>query len=199
MIARISGKLVSKSPESAVIDVHGVGYEVFIPLSTYVLLPEINAPAELLTLTFVKDDSIKLYGFLTREEKEMFNMLLSVSGVGPRLARNILSGASVAEVVSGISASDVDFLKGLPGVGKKTAERVIVDLKDKIGSIVKRDADVSAKAGYEPVVNDVLSALKNLGYKPKDAEEAAIKAKKASKDAGFEEIFKTSLKILSMK
>ena len=199
MIARISGKLVSKSPESAVIDVHGVGYEVFIPLSTYVLLPEINAPAELLTLTFVKDDSIKLYGFLTREEKEMFNMLLSVSGVGPRLARNILSGASVAEVVSGISASDVDFLKGLPGVGKKTAERVIVDLKDKIGTVVRRDADVSVKTGYEPVVNDVLSALKNLGYKPKDAEEAAIKAKKASKDAGFEEIFKTSLKILSMK
>ena len=199
MIARISGKLVSKSPESAVIDVHGVGYEVFIPLSTYVLLPEINAPAELLTLTFVKDDSIKLYGFLTREEKEMFNMLLSVSGVGPRLARNILSGASVAEVVSGISASDVDFLKGLPGVGKKTAERVIVDLKDKIGTVVRRDADVSVKTGYEPVVNDVLSALKNLGYKPKDAEEAAIKARKASKNTGFEEIFKTSLKILSMK
>lgn len=199
MIARISGKLVSKSPESVVIDVHGVGYEVFIPLSTYVLLPEINSPAELLTLTFVKDDSIRLYGFLTREEKDVFNMLLSVSGVGPRLARNILSGASVREVVSGISVSDVDFLKGLPGVGKKTAERVIVDLKDKIGTVVKRDADVSAKPGYEPVVNDVLSALKNLGYKPKDAEEAAIKAKKASKDAGFEEIFKTSLKILSMK
>lgn len=199
MIARISGKLVSKSPESVVIDVHGVGYEVFIPLSTYVLLPEINSPAELLTLTFVKDDSIKLYGFLTREEKEMFNMLLSVSGVGPRLARNILSGASVVEVISGISASDVDFLKGLPGVGKKTAERVIVDLKDKIGSVVKRDADVSVKPGYEPVVNDVLSALKNLGYKPKDAEEAATKARKASKNAGFEEIFKTSLKILSMK
>lgn len=199
MIARISGKLVSKSPESAVIDVHGVGYEVFIPLSTYVLLPEINSAAELLTLTFVKDESIRLYGFLTREEKDVFNMLLSVSGVGPRLARNILSGASVREVVSGISASDVDFLKGLPGVGKKTAERVIVDLKDKVGIVVKRDADVSAKPGYEPVVNDVLSALKNLGYKPKDAEEAAIKAKKASKDAGFEEIFKTSLKILSMK
>ncbi len=199
MIAHINGRLIFRSPESVVVDVGGVGYEVCIPLSTYYRLPDLNETVALNTVTFIKDDTIQLYGFLTVEEKDLFMMLISVSGVGPRLARNILSGTSVDELVSIIAGGDVAALKRLPGIGKKTAERVILEIKDKVGPSRKTEAlEAAGMPQMDSTVSDVVSALKNLGYRTADAEDAAQRAKKGCPEgAGFEDLFKAALRMLS--
>lgn len=200
MIAHVNGKLIHKTTESVVIDVSGVGYEVIIPLSTYYLLPELNEPLALKVHTNVREDAIQLFGFLTNEEKEAFQLLISVSGVGPKLARNILSGITVDELVSAISASDKVRLSAIPGIGAKSAERLILELKDKVRKIAKaekapKEEDVDSLSG------DVISALDNLGYKTQQSTEAVKKAKTHlhGKSSGFEDLFKEALKILSKK
>lgn len=196
MIARVRGKLIHKTPESLIVDVNGVGYEIIVPLSTYYMLPELDEDITLNTYTHHKEDSIQLYGFLSPSEKEVFLMLINVSGIGPKVAKNILSGIAVEDFVSAIANNDKARLSLIPGIGAKSAERLILELKDKIKTLA-----VSAQRGADrpkdPVAGDVLSALNNLGYKPALAEDALKKAKEKLETHGFEELFKEALKILS--
>jgi len=200
MIAFISGKLIYKTTESVVIDVGGVGYEVFIPLSTFYTLPELGEPASLKVYTHVREDAIQLYGFLTQDERDVFQLLLSVSGVGPKLARNILSGIAVGDLVAAIGSADNKKLSSIPGIGGKSAERLILELRDKIKAFaLKGVPEHKAAAGdSDPLSNDVASALENLGYKSAQAEDAVKKAKTAlSEGASFEAFLKEALKHLS--
>lgn len=201
MIASIRGRIIHKSTESVVIDVGGIGYEVFIPLSTFYTLPGIDEAVSLRVHTHVREDAIQLYGFLTQEEKEVFNLLISVSGIGPRLARNILSGVPVGDLIAAISTSDRARLGKIPGIGAKSAERLILELKDKIAAVALTAAPVSEPVeDTDQLSKDVASALENLGYRSVQAEEAVKKAKAALGDgAGFETVLKESLKLLSKK
>ena len=194
MIAHINGTLATKGTESVVVDVNGVGYELFIPLSTFCSLPELGEPVSLITYTHHKDDSICLYGFLTAIEKGVFTLLISVSGVGPKLARNILSGVPVEDLLGFIVNEDKVRLKGIPGIGAKSAERLILELKEKAMEFDIAGAGVAARFSTG-VAGDVISALDNLGYKSAQAEEAVTKASEVLGDeCGFEELFKESLR-----
>jgi Holliday junction DNA helicase RuvA len=197
MIAHLNGRLIHKSTESIIVDANGVGYELCIPLSTYYNLPEEREPVALNVYTHLKDDAIQLFGFLTLEEKEVFRLLISVSGVGPKLARNILSGVAVPDLVASIAEGDKARLSSIPGIGGKSADRLIVELKDRVGGL----SAAHAAAGLtvtEPVTGDVVSALGNLGYRQGQAEEAVKKARAALEDgAGFEGLLKEALKCLA--
>lgn len=201
MIAHIKGKIIHKSPDSVIIDVAGVGYEVHIPLSTYYKLPETEEYVSLNTYTHIREDALQLYGFLTQREKEIFQLLIGVSGVGPRLARNILSGIPADDLVSALSSGDIARLKAIPGIGGKTAERLIVELRDKMTAIVRSHVGEVAASGVadkrDDISKDVLSALVNLGYKGNLAEKAIEKAKQINTDATFEILLKESLKVLA--
>ncbi|MBI5888602.1 MAG: Holliday junction branch migration protein RuvA [Deltaproteobacteria bacterium] len=199
MIAHVSGKLIFKSPESVVVDVGGVGYEVFIPLSTFYVLPE---PFEIVALnihTHLKEDAIQLYGFLTHEEKQVFKLLISVTGVGPKLARNILSGIAVADLVAAISGGNRARLAAIPGIGAKSAERLILELKDKVRELAAAYGKAAgAMPSKDAVGNDVISALDNLGYKSGQAEDALRKVRESlGAEAAFERLFKETLRLLS--
>lgn len=201
MIARVKGSLVNKSTDSVIIDVGGVGYEVLIPLSTYYKLPELNEILALNVHTNVREDAIQLYGFLTVEEKEAFQLLIGISGIGPKLAKNILSGIGVDELYAAISNGDKARLSSIPGIGGKSAERLIVELRDKVKNLAKA---ASSKAGTQEqpkdtATADVVSALENLGYKNVMAEEAVKKAKALGAGNSFEGLFKEALKVLSKK
>ena len=203
MIAQLKGTLDHKTPDKIIIDVGGVGYELTIPLTTYSKLPELGASVILKTVTFVRDDSIELFGFLDNKEKELFLKLITVSGVGPKLARNIISGGSIDNLIESISGGDKAALQSLPGVGKKTAERLLLELRDKVAEMgkayVSRGAGAVLVAG-SAVIGDALSALKNLGYKAKDAESVLLKiSKDITEDTSFEDIFKKALKALNVK
>ena len=201
MIAHVKGKIIHKSPESVIIDIAGVGYEVYIPLSTYYKLPETEEYVSLNTYTHIREDAMQLYGFFTRREKEIFQLLIGVSGVGPRLARNILSGIPADDLVSAVSSGDIARLKAIPGIGGKTAERLIVELRDKMAAIVRSHVGEVAASGVadkrDDISKDVLSALVNLGYKGNLAEKAIEKAKQINTDATFEILLKESLKVLA--
>lgn len=167
MIARISGILIQKSVTHCVVDVHGTGYRIIVPLSTFYELPKEDQPVVLHVHTHVREDAISLYGFHTREEREVFQMMISVSGIGPKLAVNILSGIAAGELVRAVTEEDLRRLTGIPGVGKKTAERMILELKDKAAKLGRDDVTVctvAVKTG-DQVKEDALSALVNLGYK----------------------------------
>ena len=197
MIAHLNGKLIRKSPESVVVDVGGVGYLLFVPLSTYTRLPPTDQPVSLNVHTNLKDDAIELFGFITPEEKEMFQLLISVSGVGPRLARNILSGMDVHDLASSLAGGDRARLSTIPGIGNKAAERLIVELKDKVLKL-RSFAAKTVPAVKDPHSEDVVSALNNLGYRNPQADEAARKAReRLGVDAVFEELLKEALKNVS--
>lgn len=198
MIAFISGRLIHKTPESIVVDVSGVGYEIIVPMSTFYLLPELEDTVSLRVHTNVREDAIQLFGFLTAEEKDAFQLLISVSGVGPKLARNILSGISVGELVSSIGSADKARLGTIPGIGAKSAERLILELKDKVAGFAKQTKPQAALP-KDDLASDVVSALDNLGYKSTLSEEAVKKARAAlqADQCGFEELFKESLKLLA--
>ncbi len=174
MIAHLTGKLLYKSPEFSLVDVNGVGYQVFIPLSTFYELPECESPVGLHTYTHVREDALQLYGFKTVAEKAMFISLISISGIGPKLALNVLSGIDVAELEEAILKGDVHRICRVPGVGKKTAERIVVELRDKIGKKAPELAveTVARKDEGKKSYDDAVSALVNLGYKKPAAEEA---------------------------
>ncbi|MBE7415235.1 MAG: Holliday junction branch migration protein RuvA [Deltaproteobacteria bacterium] len=199
MIASIKGRIIHKTTESVVVETGGVGYEVFIPLSTFYTLPQDGETVSLRVHTHLKEDAIQLYGFLTQEEKEVFQLLISVSGVGPRLARNILSGVAVGDLVRAISTADKARLGSIPGIGAKSSERLILELKDKIGTIALKGAPAEEPAqGRDPLVVDVVSALENLGYRSVLAEEAARKAARSlGNGPAFEEVLKESLRLIS--
>jgi holliday junction DNA helicase RuvA len=184
MIARISGTLVYKSVQAITLDVHGIGYRVFVPLTTFYELPETGEPITLHIHTHVKEDAINLFGFHTLEERNLFQVMISVSGIGPRLAMNILSGISVEDLVDAITGGNLRRLLNIPGVGKKMAERLVLELKDKVlkldrGQTAPRDRAVP-RSQEEAVKEDALSALVNLGYKSataRDVIEKIIKEK----------------------
>lgn len=178
MIAALTGRLAHKAPSHVTLDVHGVGYEVFIPLSTFYALPEINESASLSVYTHLREDAIQLYGFVTALEKDSFILLTSISGIGPKLALSVLSALNVPDLVSAILAGDVEKLASVPGIGKKTAARIALELKDKVERLrVTPSPTPQAVSGpLGRLQDDALSALVNLGYKSADVKEAITRA-----------------------
>lgn len=195
MIAQLHGTLLDKRPNQVLVDVHGVGYQVQIPFSTYGGLGDLHSETTLLIHTHLREDGISLYGFLSSREKQCFELLISASGVGPSLAMKILSGMNVEELVPAIRSGDLASLVKIPGVGKKTAERIVVELRDKL----------DAMAATEPVkqvlpvgpAEDVTSALINLGYEKRAAEAAVEEARRGEKTPNFEVLLKSALKKLT--
>src|SRR5216683_6632776 len=174
MIAHLHGVLAVKTVERIVIDVHGVGYQAVVPLSTYYALPDLQERVTLLTTMYVREDTMRLYGFATQEEQEVFERLISVSSVGPRLALNMLSSLSAADLCQAIAQADTRRLQAIPGVGRKTAERVVLELQDKMAALDLTRAGPSQPGvtADEQVLRDVVSALLNLGYRQNEAEKA---------------------------
>ncbi|MGB2589946.1 MAG: Holliday junction branch migration protein RuvA [Candidatus Acidiferrum sp.] len=196
MIGQLRGRLAEKRPNQVLVDVGGVGYLVQVPLSSYAALGELHTEVTLLIHTHVREDALALYGFVSSREKHLFEMLLSASGVGPTLALKILSGMSVEELVPAIRGSDLGRLTRIPGVGRKTAERMVVELKDKLEAVVletQRPAP-SSPAGIEA---DVISALVNLGYDSRAAEGAVAEAKHEAGTTQFEKLLRAALQVLS--
>ncbi len=197
MIAHLSGTLLSKEPQQVVIDVNGVGYEVHVPLSTFYEAGELGSPVQLRIHTHVREDTLQLFGFKSQEEKSAFEHLTSVSGVGPRLALTILSGMSVEELIPAIRQSNATRLCLIPGVGKKTAERLVVELRDKLARTAP-DEPRPQSPGPPSLQEDVVSALVNLGY-PKASALRAFQeaAREAPAEGSMELLIKAALKVLS--
>ena len=193
MIGFLRGRVLEKRPNQVILDVQGVGYDVSIPVSTYYLLPDPPAEAQLHIHTHLREDSLALYGFLTLGEKKMFEQLLNVSGIGPRLAITILSGLEVQELVPAIRQSDLLKLSHIPGVGRRTAERIVVELRDKL---VGAEAEPAVGRGIPKVQEDVLSALLNLGYQRAAAEKAVVRAVAQDGAATFDILLKRALQLL---
>jgi len=183
LIARLSGILHEKTPERVIIDVQGVGYDVRVPLSTYGSLPATGAEVRLLVHTHVREDAISLYGFTTSRERYLFEKMIGVSGVGPRLAIALLSGLPPEDLLEAIRGGEVARLCKVPGVGRKTAERLVVDLRDKMEPTDTKEAGrgkgTNAAEGPSALAADVLSALVNLGYPARDAERAVSDARRS--------------------
>lgn len=200
MIARLSGILIQKSATQCVVDVHGAGYRVVVPLSTFYELPEAGEPVVLQIHTHVREDAIHLYGFYTEEEREVFQLMISVSGIGPKLAVNVLSGISAPEWARAVATDDLKRLTGIPGVGRKTAERMILELKEKA---VKFGGEVSPAGAPtvhtgEQLKDDALSALVNLGYKGSSAREVVERIiKEAPEPLSLDRILKKALRSLA--
>jgi holliday junction DNA helicase RuvA len=190
VIAHLRGKLMQKEPARVVIDVHGVGYEVCVPVTTFGALPDLGTDVSIDIHTHVREDVIALYGFSTRRERIIFEKLMTISGIGPKLAVTILSGGSVEELIGAIKRGDLARLTAIPGVGKKTAERIILELKDKFQEF----ADAAPKPAVQ---TDVVSALENLGYPRGIAEGALNRAANGDGDAAFDVLFKRALQILT--
>ncbi|MBI3610358.1 MAG: Holliday junction branch migration protein RuvA [Nitrospirae bacterium] len=204
MIASLTGTLKRKTPQSVVLDVHGVGYEVMTPLTTFYRLPSENETVHLWTYTHVREDALQLYGFSSGDEKNVFLLLLGVSGIGPKLAINILSGLPLAELVAAVRKGDIAKLSSIPGVGQKTASRLALELKEKIAAVSVTDAAAGGPAAEKDSrrIEDAVSALVNLGYKSplaKDAVKQVLKAENGDADRTWEieELIKESLKVLS--
>ena len=172
MIGYLRGQLVDKRPNQVLVDVNGVGYVVSIPLSTFYSLGELHDDVTLLVHTHLREDSIALYGFLTAREKQFFELLISASGVGPSLALKILSGMSVDELLPAIRTGDLVRLTRIPGVGRKTAERIVLELRDKLAAMEPPQPERVTASGRTQLESDVVSALLNLGYDRRTAENA---------------------------
>jgi Holliday junction DNA helicase RuvA len=195
VIAQLRGQILRKGPQEVVVDVAGVGYRVAIPVSTFYRLGEPGSDVELRTYTHVREDTLALYGFLTGAEQELFERLISVGGVGPRLAVNILSGIEVPDLVAALRTSDVSRLTRVPGVGKKTAERLIVELKDKM-PVAMADETPAAPASGGPK-EDLLSALVNLGYSRGEVERGVDRAVREDGSGRFEDLLRRALQIVA--
>jgi Holliday junction DNA helicase RuvA len=198
MIALIRGQLIEKQPGAVIVETQGIGYRVFVSLSTFYDLPEANQGVRLHTYTHVREDVFQLFGFSTFLEKEIFQVLIGVAGIGPKLALNILSGIAPAELIASLQAEDVARLTTIPGVGRKTAERLIFDLKEKIGKIaVREETPKEDKRKKDRLVEDVVSALVNLGYRKNQAEAVVEQVWRLRPEASLEEILKESLRALA--
>lgn len=193
MIAKVRGTLDHKAPGEVVVDVGGVGYQLSIALSVFYRLPEVGEPVTLLAYTHVREDSLQLFGFLDPVEKQAFVLLTGVSGIGPRLALNVLSGMAADELLDALRDGDVARLVSVPGVGKRLADRMIVELRDRITALPEAAPDPTADPG---VRDDAMSALLNLGYRRADAERAVrqVLRKGASE---LETVLKEALRLLS--
>jgi len=206
VIAHLSGVLLSKQATSAIVEVAGVGYEVAIPLSTFYELGEAGSPVQLRIYTHVREDALQLFGFKTARERELFLQLISVNGVGPGLAIKLLSGMNADEMIASIRTNNLARLVSIPGVGRKTAERLVVDLRDKIAALSSPalEEEFAAKAGAalpasseDSMRNDAMSALANLGYQRSAAEKAVKTAIDDGGDLSVELILRRSLRSLA--
>jgi Holliday junction DNA helicase RuvA len=196
VIAQISGQLAQKLPGEIVIDVGGVGYQVFIPLNVFYRLPEIGAAVSLQIHTHVREDSLQLFGFHDVGEKQVFLLLTGVSGIGPKLALNILSGIPADQLARALKDGDQVRLVAIPGVGKKLAERMIVELKDKFASSILLTVESPKSEAGAQLMLDAVSALVNLGYKKPDAEKYVSDALKSG-NRSLESVLKDTLRRLS--
>lgn len=190
MIAHLRGRLLAKHPNQAVVEAGGVGYDVTISVPTFSALPGAGSEVALHIHTHVREDAIALFGFLRPREKQLFLRLIAVSGIGPKLAVTILSGMAADEMVGAIRGNDIARLTRIPGIGRKTAERMVLELRDKLEDFGAAPAPAEA---VTPVEEDVLSALVNLGYQRAAAERALAIAKKSSKSDSFDVLFRESL------
>lgn len=194
MIARLEGRLAEKRPEGLVLDVNGVGYDVRVPLSTFLELPDEGKTIRLQIHTYVREEALHLYGFLTEEERLAFGLLLGTSGVGPRLAVAILSGLPVRRLVDAVRRADITALRGVPGVGLKTAQRIVVDLRDKVGQFEM----VPGASPSEGVEEAAVSALLNLGYPRPEAEKALRQARETLGDSSvLEDLIREALRAVA--
>ncbi len=202
MIAKLTGKLIHKSVDYIIIDVNGVGYQLFVSLTTFYQLPEVESPVTLDTYLNVREDALVLYGFSGVEEKAIFLQLTSISGIGPKLGLGILSGISADELIDAIETQDVVRLVKIPGIGKKTAQRIVLELKDKMNRIERTSekGELPRVGSGEQLNEDVISALVNLGYKKNDAEGALkIALKECGDDKSLEKLLRMSLNLISRK
>ena len=184
MIALLRGVLIEKHPNQAIVEAGGVGYDVTIPVSTFTHLPDPGAEVRLRVHTHVREDALALYGFLTQDEKALFEKLIGVSGIGPTLAVKILSGLAAPDLIHCIRRGELDRLVRIPGIGKKTAERMVLELRDKLPAVVGDEPETPAAATLSAIDQDVLSALLNLGCARPQAEAAVRKAKAAAPPGG---------------
>jgi len=198
MIANLKGKLTYKSPVEIVVDVNGVGYQVFVSLTTFYALPELESEVFLGIHTHMREETLKLFGFYTADEKKIFEKIITVNKVGPKLALTILSGMSPNDLLTTIDSNDIGKLSTIPGIGRKTAERLILEMRDKLAGL-----SLELSLPEDPLVrnglfDDALSALTNLGYKKSSAEQALTKVcGKGEKESSLESLIKESLNLLS--
>ena len=200
MIAHLNGILLKKTTQSIIIDNGGVGYEVVAPLSTFYALPEEEEGVSLHIYTHVREDALVLFGFHTTLEKHIFQMLISVSGIGPKLAINVLSGMGPHDLLEAMAHGDAVRLQSIPGVGKKTAERMALELREKASNIMTDlEMPASPVSSYQDkkILDDALSALLNLGYSAKAAKTAVNKAITGAEDQDLEEVIKEALRLLA--
>ena len=200
MIAHIQGRLHFKSPEHLIIDVDGLGYQIYVPLTTFYDLPDVGSTVALHIHTHVREDALQLYGFQSPEDKVLFVRLISVAGIGPRLAVNILSGITWAELADTILRGDLARLISIPGVGRKTAERIMVEMRDKLPPLAlgQEVAGPTKRAASDAIAEDVLSALCNLGYKKGVAHRAIENAQQRLQgEVTLENLLKESLRSLA--
>jgi len=200
MIAHLSGKLLEKQANTVIVDVGGVGYEVTIPLSTFYEIGEPGTDIELRIYTHVREDAIQLFGFKTTRERDLYLKLISVQGIGSKSGVTMLSGMSADEIVSAIRSNDLGRLTAIPGVGRKTAERLVIELRDKVGDLAAAAAASSMASDELPadaVFDDALSALVNLGYQRAAAERALKKVTQEGADMSVQKLLRRSLQVLA--
>ena len=196
MINFLKGILEEISPTNITVLVNGVGYSVSIPLSTFDNLPKIGSECKILTYLHVREDILQIYGFITHEERDLFKLLITISGIGPKMALTILSGISVENLKNAIATGDTQLLSKTPGIGKKTAQRIVIELKERVGGVVIKTTKPIQKEEVK-LINDALGALISLGYKQNPAKAALEKAFAETKESfNLEELLKNALKYL---
>ena len=198
MIAFLRGRVIDKQPNRIIVDVQGVGYDVQVPLSTYYEVGDLGSEIALKIYTHVREEALQLFGFLTDVERQLFERLIAVGGIGPKLAIAVLSGMDPRDLLVAVQRGDVARLTGIPGVGKKTAERIVLELKDRLAGLAAVEAEEATATldGSERLRFDLLSALQNLGYHRPQAEKAVESTLKSTPDATFEQALKSALREL---
>ena len=197
MIAQLRGRILEKQPNRIVVDVNGVGYDVFVPLSTFYGLGEAGSDIALRIYTHVREDALQLFGFLTDLERQLFERLISVSGIGPKMGVSLLSGMEARDLLLAVQRGDVARLTGIPGIGKKTAERIVLELKDRVAQLgVEPEEAAAPVSAGDRLRDDLLSALLNLGYHRPLAEKAVDAALGAGGEPSFEVALKAALREL---
>lgn len=199
MIAHLRGTVLEKHPNQVIVEAAGVGYDVIIPVSTYSSLPDTGSEVRLFIHTHVREESFQLFGFVDRHDKTLFEKLITVSGIGPKLAVTALGGLTSTDLASAIRAGEIARLMQIPGVGKKTAERIVLELRDKLELLpgaAKTGTPEPPKSQYDAIEEDVISALSNFGASRQAAEAAMLKARSDSEPNDFDSLFRRALKLV---
>ena len=196
MFAHLRGILLEKHPNQAIVEAGGVGYDVTIAVPTFTKLPDVGAEVRLRIHTHVREDALSLYGFLSQDEKSLFEKLISVSGIGPTLAVKVLSGLPAPDLIAYIRRGEVEKLVKIPGIGKKTAERMVLELRDKLGPVTAAHGASAPKSTFSTIEEDVISALMNFGAARASAETAVNKARSESESNEFDALFRRALKLV---